>query len=118
EALHADVRACEEALESIDLGEALEERLLLVGGERCRRATGLDHAAEPLALDFLVQVLELVGEAAAVFLADLLDDVRGGAAGIRAKRRGRQLLEVGLRDPVELGLQLRGAGRRRSEWIE
>ena len=117
EALHAHVRASEEPLQTVDFGQTLEQRLLLVVGERLGRVARLDHVAEPLALAVLAKVLEFVRDRAAVELAHPLDDVGRGAV-LVAERGRRNLGEIRFRDAVELRLQLDGTGACRAERID
>src|SRR5258705_247909 len=48
ESLDVDIGATEEALEAIDLGEALEQRLLFVVGQRRGCATRFNRRAKPV----------------------------------------------------------------------
>src|SRR5688572_868571 len=108
----------QEPLEAIDLAEAREQALLRVGVERLREAARLDRLAEPRALAIVGEVLELVADAARVQLAEVGDDVGGGAATLDAERRGGDAPELGLRDAVVLGGQLGGAARLGAQRID
>ena len=66
----------QEPLHSLHLAEAAEQRLLLLGRERLPIPAGLDRLAEPDALLVIREVLELVGDRAAVRLAELRQNVR------------------------------------------
>jgi hypothetical protein len=63
-------------------------------------------------------MLEFIGERAAVEVAHFLNDIRRGTAILITERGRRHLLEIRFGNPVELGLQLRGADWRGSKWIE
>src|SRR3954451_12150666 len=71
ELLLAEVRLVHEALEGVDLDEALQERLLLVGAQRLAKRAGLDLLAQPHALAVAGDVLDLVGDRPAIRLAQL-----------------------------------------------
>ena len=71
ELLLAQVGLVHEALERVDLDQALEQRLLLVGGQRLAELAGLDLLAQPHALAVAADVLDLVGDRAAVGLAQV-----------------------------------------------
>src|SRR5256885_2222152 len=62
ELLLTQVGLVHEALEGVDLDEALEQRLLLVGGQRLAELSGLDLRAQPGALAVRGDVLDLVGD--------------------------------------------------------
>ena len=68
ELLLAEERALEVPLEALDLGEALEQRPLLLGRERLAVAARLDRLAQPDALLVVGDVLDLVGDRPAVGL--------------------------------------------------
>ncbi len=61
----------EVALEPLDLGEPREERLLLVGLKRLPIRPGLDRVAQPEPLLVAGDVLDLVGQGAAIRFAEL-----------------------------------------------
>ena len=71
ELLLAQVGLVHEALERVDLGQAPQQRLLLVGGERGAEATRLDRLAQPQPLAVRRDVLDLVGDRTAVGLAQV-----------------------------------------------
>src|SRR6185503_8473663 len=82
-----------------------------------RGDAGLDRRAKPLALVFLLEVLELVGQRSAVEVAHMLHDVGGGALVI-AERLGGNLEKIRLGDSVKFRLELRRAGRLRPQRVE
>jgi len=59
------------ALQRVDLDEPLEQRLALVGGERLAERARLDVLAQPHALSVGGDVLDLIGDRAAVGLAQV-----------------------------------------------
>ena len=69
ELLLAEERAAQVALEALDLGQALEQPALVVRAERLVVAARLDHRPQPDALLVVGDVLDLVGDRAAVDLA-------------------------------------------------
>ena len=71
ELLLAQVGLVHEALERVDLGEPLEQRLLLVAGQRMAELAGLDRLAQPQPLAVRGDVLDLVGDRPAVGLAQM-----------------------------------------------
>ena len=66
----------QEPLHSLHLAEAAEQRLLLFGGKLLPVPAGLDRLPEPDTLLVIREVLELVGDRAAVRLAELRQHVR------------------------------------------
>ena len=92
ELLLAQVGLVHEALEGVDLGQPLEQRLLLVVGERTAELSGLDRLAQPQALAMRGDVLDLVGDRAAVGLAQMGQGVgQRGAGHVHAQDVGRDL---------------------------
>ena len=75
ELLLAEVGLVHEALERVDLDQALEQRLLLLGGQRLAERARLDVLAQPDALAVAADVLDLVGDRAAVGLAQVRERV-------------------------------------------
>ena len=113
ELLLAQVGLVHEALERVDLGQAAQQRDLLLGPERLAVGAGLDLLAQPDALAVRGDVLDLVGDRAAVGLAQVRDDVGQRLAGhADAQDRGRdlghdlgrQLQRLGVERGVALGL--------------
>src|SRR5205814_1216253 len=101
-------RAAEIALEAFDLGQAGEQRAMLVHAQRLVIAAGLDRGMEPRALLVVGYVLDLVSARAAVDLAQAREDVGGSFTGnMDAEERGRDpLLELGRQLGLEpLGLE-------------
>ena len=119
EPLHADVRVAEEALEAVDLGEPLEQRALLVVGERrgrfARSIVSRNHSRSASSLE----VLEL--EARSCRSRGRASAGRRRPPCRRSNRRAPTpgtCCEIRFGDAVELRLQLGRAGRRRAERIE
>jgi hypothetical protein len=71
ELLLPEVRLVHEALEGVDLDEALEQRALLVVRERLAELARLDALAQPHPLAMARDVLDLVGDRPAVGLAQV-----------------------------------------------
>ena len=71
ELLLPEVGLVHEALERVDLGQPLEQRLLLVVGQRLAERAGLDRLAQPQPLAMRGDVLDLVGDRPAVGLAQV-----------------------------------------------
>ena len=91
ELLLAEVGLVHEALERVDLDQPLEQRLALVARERVAEGAGLDLLAQPHALAVAGDVLDLVGDRAAVGLSQVRQRVgegRAGDAGAQDARRG------------------------------
>ena len=113
ELLLAQVGLVHEALERVHLGQAAQQRDLLLRAERLAVGAGLDLLAQPDALAVRGDVLDLVGDRAAVGLAQVRDDVGQRLAGdAHAQDRGRdlghdlgrQLQRLGIERGVALGL--------------
>ena len=113
ELLLAEVRLVHEALEGVDLDQALEQRALLVGRQRLAELAALDLLAQPHALAVAGEVLDLVGDRAAVGLAQVRQRVgerRARDAHAQDPRRdpghelGRQPDGLGVERGVALGL--------------
>jgi hypothetical protein len=68
EALMTEVVAVEKALQPVHVRQLGEQRLLVLFGERVPVLPGLDHAPQPHALLVARDVLDLVGDRAAVDL--------------------------------------------------
>ena len=83
ELLLAQVGLVHEALEGVDLGQPLEQRLLLVAGQRVAELAGLDRLAQPQPLAVRGDVLDLVGDRPAVGLAQVGQRVGQGRARAR-----------------------------------
>ena len=121
ELLLAEERPPQVALEALDLGEAPEQRALLVRVERLVVAAGLDRGVEPGSLLVVGDVLDLVGARAAVDLAQSRQDLcRGLSRDVDAERGGGNPgLQLGRERRLEaLGLERRVADRLRAERIE
>ena len=113
EDLLAQVGLLDEALELEDVDQPLQQAAFLVLGERLAVGAGLDHLAQPGALLVGGEVLELVGDRAAVGLAHPRQRLQQGLAGdADAQDRGRdpghqlrgQVEVLGLDRRVALGL--------------
>ena len=113
ELLLAQVGLVHEALERVDLRQPAQQRDLLVGAERLAVGAGLDLLAQPHALAVRGDVLDLVGDHAAVGLAQARHDVgqrlaRHADAQDRGRDLGhdlgRQLQRLGVERGVALGL--------------
>ena len=114
ELLLAEVRLVHEALEGVHLDEAAEEPLLLVGRERVAELAGLDLLAQPAALAVRREVLDLVGDRAAVGLAQVRQRVgQRGAGDVHAQDARRdaahdlagQAQRLGIERRIALGLR-------------
>ena len=119
ELLLAQVGLVHEALERVDLGQPAQQRLALLGGKRLAERAGLDLLAQPHALAVRRDVLDLVGDRAAVGLAQV-----GQGVGQRVARHadaqdlGRDLAHQLGREPERLGIERRvalGLGAERVE---
>ena len=119
ELLLAQVGLVHEALERVDLRQPAQQRALLLVRQRRAVRAGLDLLAQPGALAVRRDVLDLVGDRAAVGLAQVRQRVRErrarhvGAQDLRRDPRhqlGRQADGLGLERRVALGLGGR-AGR-------
>ena len=93
----AEVGLVHEALERVDLDQALEQRLALVGGQRMAEGAGLDVLAQPHALAVRGDVLDLIRDRPAVGLAQ----VRQGVG----ERRARHVHVQDLRRDLRLHLR-------------
>ena len=121
ELLLAEEALAQEALHPLHLAEPAEERLLLLGGERLPVAARLDRLAQPDALLVVGEVLELVGDRAAVGLRELRQDVGERLArDVHAQdRRGDARLQLGRQLRLEAQrLERRVADRLRAERVE
>ena len=83
----AEVGLVHEALERVDLDQPLEQRAALVVGQLVAEGAGLDVLAQPHALAVRGDVLDLVGDRAAVGLAQVRERV--GQRRARARTSGR-----------------------------
>ena len=119
ELLLAQVGLVHEALERVDHRQAAQERGRLVVGERLAEGARLDLLAQPHALAVRGDVLDLVGDRAAVGLAQVRQRVGervAGDADAQDPRRdlrhhlGREAERLGIERRVALGLGAR-AGR-------
>ena len=77
----AQVGLVHEALERVDLGQPLEQRLLLLGAQRLAEGARLDRLAQPQPLPVRSDVLDLVGDRAAVGLAQVRERLDEGVTG-------------------------------------
>ena len=113
ELLLAQVGLVHEALERVDHREAAQQRGRLVVGERLAEGAGLDLLAQPGALAVRGDVLDLVGDRAAVGLAQVRERV--GERGARdpdaedprgdlGHHLGREAERLGIERGVALGL--------------
>ncbi len=102
----AEVGLVHEALQRVDLDQALEQRALLVGGQRLAERAGLDLLAQPHALAVGGDVLDLVGDRPAVGLAQVRQGVGEGRAGhAHAQDLGGDLRHQLGGQPQRLGVQ-------------
>src|SRR4051812_3128595 len=111
----------QEPLHSLHLAQAAEQRLLLVCGERLPVAPGLDRLAEPDALLVAGEMLELVGDRAAVRLRELREDIGERLSGNVNAEHGRGDLRLQLRRQLRFEtkrLERRVADGLRPERIE
>ena len=106
EALRAQERAVDVRLERLGVGEAAEDPLLLLGGQGAAVLARLDPVAQPHALLVVRDVLDLVGDRAAVRLAQMRQRL--------GKRRSRYLDPQDVRGDLLHHLR-RQADRRRLE---
>ena len=113
ELLLAEVGLVHEALEGVDLDQPLEQRLVLVVGQRLAVGARLDLLAQPRALAVAGDVLDLVGDRAAVGLAQVRQRVGQRRAGhVDAQdlgrdpghQLGREAERLGVERGVALGL--------------
>ena len=113
ELLLAQVGLVHEALERVDLRQPAQQRALLLVGQRRAEGAGLDLLAQPGALAVRGDVLDLVGDRAAVGLAQVRQRVRErrarhvGAQDLRRDPRHqlrREADRLGLERRVALGL--------------
>ena len=108
ELLLAQVGLVHEALERVDLGQAAQELALLLVGQRLAERAGLDLLAQPDALAVRGDVLDLVGDRAAVGLAQMRQRVGERRAGdADAQDLGRDLLHQLRREAERLGIERR-----------
>ena len=109
----------DEALELEDVDQAAEQAAFLVVVERLAVGAGLDHLAQPGPLLVRGEVLELVGDRAAVGLAHPRQHVEQGLAGdADAQDRGRHAGHQLRRQVEVLGLDRRVALRLAAERVE
>ena len=119
EHLLAQVGLLEEALELEDVDQAVEQALFLLVGERLAVGAGLDHLAQPDPLLVRGEVLELVGDRAAVGLAHPRQRLQQRFAGdADAQDRGRDPRHQLRRQVDVLRLQRRVALRLGAERVE
>jgi hypothetical protein len=119
EDLLSQIRFLDEALELEDVDQAAEQALFLVVLERLAMGAGLDHLAQPGALLVRGEVLELVGDRAAVGLAHPRQHVEQGLARYAdAQDRGRHTRHQLGRQVEALGLDRRVALRLPPERVE
>ena len=81
ELLLPEERLVQVGLERVDLGQPLQQRALLLGGKRLAVLAGLDRLAQPHALLVVGDVLDLVGDRAAVGLLQVRQRLGEGVAG-------------------------------------
>jgi hypothetical protein len=119
ELLLAEERLVQVALERLDLRQALEQRALLVGVKRGPVRAPLDRLAQPDATVVPGDVLDLVGDRAAVGLLKVGERVRERLArnGDAQDRRGDLPHQLG-RQVHGLRVERRVAARRRAQRVE
>src|SRR5687768_5274158 len=105
EALVALEGAPQESLEAIHIAQSSEDGALLLWSERPPHLTALDGMTEPLALAFLLEVLELEPDRAGVDGAQPRHNIRGRSI-LHSQRRARNLREIALENAVEFRLEL------------
>ncbi len=119
EALLAQVTAPEEPLESLDRGQPVEEPGLLVSGESNAVLPGLDGPPQPGALLVVVDVLDLIGDRAAVGRSKLAYDIRQGFPGqVDSTAVGRNAGKALRAQAPRHRIQGLVAGRPTAEWVE
>ena len=110
ELLLAQVGLVHEALERVDLGEAAQQRALLLVAQRPAVGAGLDLLAQPGALAMRGDVLDLVGDRPAVGLAQVRQRVgQRGAGDVRAQDPRGDAGHDLRRQPERLGVERRVA---------
>ena len=119
ELLLPQVGLVHEALEGVDLGQPLEQGLLLVAGQRMAELPGLDRLAQPQTLAVRRDVLDLVGDRAAVGLVQVGQGLgKSGAGDIHTQDPGRDLGHQFGRQAQRLGIERRIALGLATERIE
>src|SRR5688500_2229559 len=116
EPLVALINPAEEALQSVDFGEAAEYGFLLIGRERLVETPALDLLAQPLALFRAAQVIELESDIARVQRAQAVHGV-GRSRLARAESGAGNAAEIFFSEPVKFGCELRSAARPVAERI-
>ena len=121
ELLLAEKRPPQIALEALDLGEPLEKGPLLVGAERLAVRARFDRVTQPEPLLVARDVLELVGQRAAVGLMQLGEGLgQGLGRDVQAEDArwdpGLQLGREPGHEPVRV--ERRVAGRLRAQWVD
>ncbi len=110
ELLLAQVRLVHEALERVDLREPPQQLALLLVRQRRAERPGLDLLAQPHALAVRGDVLDLVGDRAAVDVAQVRQRVgQRGARHVRAQDLGRDLRHDLVGQAERLGIERRVA---------
>ena len=109
EALVPLVGPAEETLETVDVRQSTEQCELLFIRERAPHRAPLHLLAEPGALLFLFDVLELEADPRCVERAQMRDRVRRGAVLAESERRPRDHREIALGEAMEGRRQLGGA---------
>ena len=119
ELLLAEVRALEEVLELLDPREADQQLLVLAAVQGLGVAAALDRLAQPAPLDVRAEVLDLVGDRAAVDLAQAGQHLGRALARDRDRQqRGGHALERRLVESVVARLEGRVARGVGSEGIQ
>ena len=80
EGLLTEIGAAKEAVEGIDVNQLVEQLLAALGSHRTSVPSGLDFLAQPVPLVAVGDVLDLVGDRAAVGRAKLREDIGEGLA--------------------------------------
>jgi len=103
----------QEALETLDLGQAAKERAASGRLQRRCELTRLDGIVQPTTLRRDLDVIEVVADRAGIDLAQVLQScggVRRAVRGRPANDCGRQAGEIGSGQAVKVGVKLRSAG--------
>ena len=116
EPLVALIRASEKALESINIGESMEQGFLLFVAEWGVQAATFDLLPQPLALFDFAEVRNLESDLRRIKLAETCDDI-GCAAARCTERDSGDARQVIFAQSVEFERQLRRSLRRGAERV-
>ena len=119
ELLGAEEGALEERFETLDPQQANQLSALLIGRAIDPERARFDRLAEPDAFAVRAQVLDLVGDRAAVNIFELFDHLgECGAFNEHAQRYSRYRLQCSLVEFQKRRVESRVAGRLRTERVE